>query len=118
MPFSFDSRVQDGILHLALSGDLLGDTDSTAVLRLAETHIQAGTTRALIELQNVRFLNSSGLSILIGLLTRFRNAGGELLLVNPSAELRKLLVITRLEAIFTLAPSVAEAEQQLRSLAA
>ena len=76
-----------------------------------------GTTFALADMHQVRFLNSSGLSILISLLTRFRNAGGELLLVEPSPELRKLLVITRLEAIFTLASSVEAAENQLRALA-
>ena len=117
MPFAFDSRVQDGVLYLTFTGDLLGDTESDAVLLLAETHISAGITFALADLHQVRLLNSSGLSTLIGLLTRFRTAGGELLLVNPSPALRKLLVITRLEAIFTLVGSVEEAEEQLRTLA-
>ncbi len=118
MPFSFDSRVQEGILHIALTGDLLGDADSSAVLRLAESHISTGTLMCAVDLSAVRFLNSSGLSVLIGLLTRFRNAGGELLLVSPSPELRKLLVITRLEAIFSVAESPSAAEQQLRTLTA
>ncbi len=117
MPFAFDSRVQDGVLYFSFTGDLLGDTDSDAVLRLAEAHIQAGTILALVDLHQVRFLNSSGLSILIGLLTRFRNAGGEFLLVSPSPDLRKLLVITRLEAIFSIAASIEAADLQLRALA-
>ena len=117
MPFAFNSNVHEGALHLTLSGDLLGDTDSDAVLRLAEAHISTGTILALADLSSVRFLNSSGLSVLIGLLTRFRNAGGELLLVNPSNELRKLLVITRLEAIFAIVPDSVTAEQQLRASA-
>ena len=117
MPFAFDSYVREGVLHFTFTGDLLGDSDSDAVLRLAEAHIGTGTVLALADLGEVRFLNSSGLSFLIGLLTRFRNAGGELLLVNPSPELRKRLVITRLEAIFNLAPNLPTAEQQLRALA-
>jgi anti-sigma B factor antagonist len=118
MPIAFDSRIHNGVLNLALTGDLLGDADSDAILRLAEAHISAGTILCAVDMAGVRFLNSSGLSILIGLLTRFRNAGGELLLVSPSPELRKLLVITRLEAIFSIAPDLPTAEQQLRSLAA
>lgn len=117
MPFAFDSRVREGVLNLTLAGDLLGDTDSEPVLRLAESHIATGTVLCAVDLSGVRFLNSSGLSILIGLLTRFRNAGGELVLVGPSAELRKLLVITRLEAIFSVVTSPDEAEQQLRTTA-
>ena len=70
-----------------------------------------------MELAEVRFLNSSGLSVLIGLLTRFRNAGGELVLVEPSEQLRKLLVNTRLEAIFTIAPDAAGAAELLQSTA-
>ena len=117
MRFVFDNRVHEGVLYFTFAGDLLGDTESEAVLRLAEAHINAGTTFALADLHQVQFLNSSGLSTLIGLLTLFRTAGGELLLVNPSPALRKLLVITRLEAIFTLVGSVEEAEEQLRTLA-
>ncbi len=117
MPFAFNSYIKTGVLHLILSGDLLGDTESDPMLHHAEAHISAGTIFALADLEGVRFLNSSGLSILISMLTRFRNAGGELLLVNPSAELRKLLVITRLESIFTLSSDIASAEQQLRVLA-
>jgi anti-sigma B factor antagonist len=116
MPFAFDSRVREGVLHLTLSGDLLGDTDSEPLLRLAESHITTGTVLGAVDLSEVRFLNSSGLSVLIGLLTRFRNAGGELILIGPSAELRKLLVITRLEAIFTVVNTLGEAEQQLRAI--
>lgn len=115
MPFAFDSRVREGVLSLILSGDLLGDTDSEPVLRVAESHIATGTVLGAVDLSGVRFLNSSGLSVLIGLLTRFRNAGGELILVGPSPELRKLLVITRLEAIFTVVNTRDEAEQQLRA---
>ena len=117
MPFAFDSCVREGILHLTLTGDLLGDADSAALLRLAEAHIATGTLFGLADLSGIRFLNSNGLSVLISLLTHFRNAGGELLIAAPSPALHKLLVITRLEAIFTLAPTVAAAEQQLRTLA-
>jgi anti-sigma B factor antagonist len=116
MPFAFDSRVREGVLHLTLTGDMLGDADLTAVLRLAEAHISTGTIFGLADMSAVRFLNSSALGMLIGLLTRFRNAGGELLVAAPSAELRKLLVMTRLEAIFALAPTITDAEEQLRAL--
>lgn len=117
MAFTAASRLLDGLLYLTLAGDLIGDMESDAVLQLAESHIATGTTRCVADMSGVRFLNSSGLTVLIGLLTRFRNAGGELVLAAPAAELRKLLVITRLEAIFAVAPDVATAEQQLRALA-
>ncbi len=117
MPFTTEASTHDGLLYLKLTGDLLGDTDSNALLRLADEAIAAGTHRAVADLHEVRFLNSSGLTVLIGLLTRFRNAGGELVLAAPSRDLRKLLVITRLEAIFTLTETMEAAADQLRALA-
>jgi hypothetical protein len=62
MPFTYDNRVRDNILHLRLEGDLLGDVDSTPLLHLAEAHISTGTVNALADLGGIRFLNSSGLS--------------------------------------------------------
>jgi anti-sigma B factor antagonist len=43
-----------------------------------------------------------------------RNRGGDLVLVNPSESVNKLLVITKLNAIFGITKSMEEAEEILR----
>jgi anti-sigma B factor antagonist len=57
----------------------------------------------------VQYANSSGIGILMRILAKFRNANGEAMLVNPSAHLQKLLIITKLSAIFTIANTIEDA---------
>jgi anti-sigma B factor antagonist len=54
----------------------------------------------VIDISQLRYINSSGIGVLITLLTKFRNKGGEVYLMNPSESVRKLLAITKLNAIF------------------
>ena len=66
-----------------------------------------------IDLSEVRYMNSSGIGVLITILTKFRNKGGEVVLIKPSDQIRKLLVITKLNAIFTIVESEEEAKTKL-----
>lgn len=93
---------------LRLNGDVTGDGEE-AVLHLANQAIVNGVRTAVIDISGVRFMNSSGIGLLIKLLTRFRNKGGEAYLLQPPETVRKLLVMTRLEAIFRIINSVDEA---------
>jgi anti-sigma B factor antagonist len=56
----------------------------------------------------VRYISSSGLGLLITLLTKMKNAGGELLLTAPSEHVKKLLLITKLNGIFKVFDSIDE----------
>jgi anti-sigma B factor antagonist len=47
--------------------------------------------------------------MLITILTKFRNKGGEVFLLKPSENVQKLLVITKLNAIFQIVKSEEEA---------
>jgi anti-sigma B factor antagonist len=47
-------------------------------------------------------MNSSGIGVLITLLTKFRNHEGEMVLIKPSETIRKLLIITKLNKIFSI----------------
>jgi anti-sigma B factor antagonist len=62
----------------------------------------------VIDLEKVRYISSSGLGLLITLLTKMKNAGGELFLTAPSEHVKKLLLITKLNGIFTVVESVKE----------
>ena len=46
-----------------------------------------------------------GIGLLITILTKFRNKGGEVYLMKPSENVQKLLVITKLNAIFQIIQS-------------
>jgi anti-sigma B factor antagonist len=62
----------------------------------------------IIDISGLRYINSSGIGVLITILTKFRNKGGEVYLMKPSESVKKLLAITKLNAIFQIIQSEAE----------
>ena len=65
--------------------------------------------QAVVNLAELRYIDSAGLSVLIGALKAYTAAGGRLLLVAPRAEVRHILKITRLDQHFSLHPTEADA---------
>jgi anti-sigma B factor antagonist len=99
------------VIILTLQGDLIGEQSGIGLLDLLNDHINDGKKNLGIDLSEVRYMNSSGIGVLITILTKFRNAGGDIVLINPSEQIRKLLVITKLNSIFKVFSTVEEAER-------
>ena len=97
-----ESTVTEDIVYVLLQGDLIGSPDSQELRDLVNNSISKNKILCAVDLSKVRFINSSGIGVLVSLLTKFRNRGGEMVLINPSEQIRKLLIITKLNNIFTI----------------
>jgi anti-sigma B factor antagonist len=102
------SEVKNAILIIRLSGDLIGENDGTGVMTVVTDALQHNIKNCIIDIAGLRYINSSGIGVLITILTKFRNRGGEVYLLNPSESVKKLLVITKLNAIFQIIQSEEE----------
>lgn len=107
------STLTDGILYLTLTGDLLGNPDTQPLLVSVNEHLGDAASHCAIDLSGVRYINSTGIGVLVSLLTKFRSRGGELVLINPAEQPRKMLVITKLITVFLIATSLTDARRQL-----
>lgn len=96
-------------LKLTFSGDLIGENNGAELVELVNDAINSGIKYCMIDISEVRYINSSGIGVLITLLTKFRNKGGELFLIQPSEHVKKLLIITKLQAIFNIVDTEQEA---------
>ena len=110
----FKTEEEDGILKVFLNGDLIGENDGPQILENTSQFILKGIKNVIIDLGQVRYINSSGIGVLITILTKFRNSGGEVYLVNPSEHVKKLLIITKLEAIFSIENTIEEAMGKIK----
>ena len=109
----FTHKEEGKMVQFVFEGDLIGENNGPELVEIAGEMLGKGIVQCTIDISDVRFINSSGIGVLITLLTKFRNRGGDLVLVNPSEQVNKLLIITKLNAIFNIVNTQEEAVQSL-----
>ena len=115
MVITFNSKIEDGVLHFVLEGNLIGEDIGSSIIEKANEAVAQGVFYCIVDINKVKYINSSGIGVLITLLTKFRNKEGEVIIVNPSEHVKKLLIITKLSAIFKMTDSLEEAIQEIKS---
>jgi anti-sigma B factor antagonist len=65
-----------------------------------------GSTKLVLDLEGVDFLDSTGLGVIVSALKRARTNGGDLRLVCTQARIRRLFEITGLDKAVPLLPSL------------
>ena len=94
---------------LEIKGNVMGGDDTKDFNELLHKYIDEGKKNLIVDLHDVKFMNSSGLGMLIGGLTTMKKAEGNLKLANVTDKIQSLLVITKLITIFEYYNSVDEA---------
>lgn len=102
-------RQIDDIVIFEMNGKIVGGPDATMLNDQVHELLEAGHKKFIVNLSGVEWMNSSGLGILISGITTIRNAGGELKLAAMTDKIKRLLVITKLLAVFESYNSVDEA---------
>ena len=98
---------------IELKGNVMGGDDTKDFNDLLHKLIDEGKTRIIIDLGDVKFMNSSGLGMLIGGLTTVKKANGHYKLANVTDKIESLLIITKLITIFEHYDSVDAALESL-----
>jgi len=107
MKFSVSERYNAVVI--TLSGNVMGGDESVEFLDAIKKFIESGKKNIVINLGEVKFLNSSGLGMLISAHTTVTKAEGKLKLSNIGDKIENLLVITKLITIFEVHETVEKA---------
>jgi len=105
----FKSRESKGITIIELNGNVMGGPDATSLNEQLHKLIDEKKNKVIVDLEDVKFINSSGLGMLIGGLTTLRNNGGEMKLARASKKIEDLLKMTKLTTVFDVHKTVNEA---------
>ena len=95
---------RNGVLYMRLCGEM--DEHNAAAARtqadrLADAH--AGSEKAVFDLGEVSFMDSTGIGFLIGRYKRFRRYGIPVYLTNPNFSTDKIL---QMSGVYTLMPKI------------
>ncbi len=71
------------------------------------------STRIVLNMEHVQFVDSSGLSVLVSALKKARSVGGDAVLLRPSEQVMALIMLTRLHEVFAIHDSLETALAEL-----
>ncbi len=93
--------------------NLLNELANKEIMQAAQSRIDEGFSKFVIDLRKIQFMNSVGLNFLITLRARSNDKGGQVAVANVSPKVMQLLEMTKLQDLFPVNASVDEAVQSL-----
>ena len=104
-------RKRDGVVILEMSGKLMGGPDADAFAEILKTLIHEGNKNVIVSMEKVKWVNSTGLGILISGYTTLKKSGGELKLLRVSDRIENIFIVSKLFTVFEAYQDEAEAVQ-------
>jgi anti-sigma B factor antagonist len=106
-------KIENQVAILSLSGKMMGGPETTALHDHIRGLMGDGIKKVVIDLGGVKWINSSGLGVLMAAMTTLKNAEGQMKLANVTEKVESLLMITQLMRIFDTFESVDRAVSSL-----
>jgi anti-sigma B factor antagonist len=108
MGLEMATQIQRNVVVLRCRGRIVFG-DEGAVLRERVRSELTGTSKIVIDLCSVDYIDSGGLGILVALHIAAKNRGGDIKLVSPSERVQRVLGETKLNTVFSIYESVDDA---------
>jgi len=105
---NINERDQNGVTIFVLEGrvDSEGSVDLDLALRTA---IAEGKYKMILDMAEVRYINSAGLRILADVLTQNKECGGDLRLVDLNPKVQRVFQIIGFDKFFSIYATIEEA---------
>ena len=102
MSMKVATRQVDGVTILDLSGRITLGEGSVTLRDSVHDVVAKGSKHILLNLENISYIDSSGIGELVSAFTSAKNSGGELKLLNHTKKVHDLLQITKLYTVFDI----------------
>ncbi len=93
-------KIEGDVAILTVSGNMMGGPETTSLHEKVKSLMSDGIKKMVIDLSKVKWMNSSGLGVLMSCWGSLRKDGGNLKLANVSEKIDSLLMITQLVQFF------------------
>jgi anti-sigma B factor antagonist len=107
-------KIEDQVAILTLTGKMMGGPETTALHDHIRSLMGDNISKVVVDLGGVKWINSSGLGVLMAAMTTLKNAGGQMKLANVTEKVESLLMITQLMRIFETFESVDRAVSSMK----
>ena len=97
-----------GIVVIGVDGQLIVGNRHELKQKVLEA-LERGDRKFLVDFTDTGYIDSSGLGVLVSLSKKVREMDGDLRLAGLNEDLRTLFELTKLDTLFTIADSTAQA---------
>jgi anti-sigma B factor antagonist len=100
MSSNIRTREIDGVSIVALDGRIVFGEESNALRAEVKSLIAEGKQRIVLNMENVEYIDSAGLGMLVAAYLSAKTHGGSLCLCHLSSKFEEVLQITKLATVF------------------
>ena len=98
MKYDIDKSADETVVNV--SGQLTV-SDQVAVGEMIQKVLQSSSSRIVVDLKNLEFMDSSGLGMLLVLHDKAKSANATVIISRPEGKVRKMLELACFDTLFT-----------------
>ena len=102
MEFGYNIKEKEKYTLVNLSGNLMEKSQAADLMNDIGNCVEKEATNFIIDFSDFKYMNSTGLNVLLNILSVARKSGGEAVICNVPEKIRTLLVITKLVNVFSV----------------
>jgi len=92
--------MEGDVAVLTVSGNMMGGPETSALHDKVKSLISDGIKKVVIDIKGVKWMNSSGLGVLMACMSSLQQADGKLKLASVTEKVKSILIITKLVEVF------------------
>ncbi len=100
----FGYKIQDKSKYtlVSLKGNLIEKNQASELMDDISNMTEKDGSNFVINLADFKYMNSTGLNVLLGILSKARKSGGEAVICAVPEKIKTLLIITKLVNVFSV----------------
>jgi anti-sigma B factor antagonist len=109
----FKHEIADGVVHMYLSGKVMGGPDFEKFHGAIKELLADGNTRFLLDFGKVDWINSTGIGIMVSAFHSIKAAEGRMVICGANKRVRGIYYVSKLDQIFETFDDCSEARKSL-----
>ena len=105
MALKMTDHVVDGVAVVALEGRVVLGEESNALREKVKSLLAAGQKKIVLNMNNVTYIDSSGLGTLVASHTSAKSQGASMKISNLGSKFQEILQVTKLVTVFEVLPT-------------